>query len=96
LSIKRSPDAETIAPASGGIRYYFHLRDGDFCTVDRIGCDFESLSFAELAALTVIANLVGESPLWLLELQAPHIEISDHTGKVVSSLPFPMMRKVLN
>jgi hypothetical protein len=85
-----------LAPARNETRYYFHLRDGDFCTVDKIGNDFESLNLAELAALTVIDNLMGESPLWLLELDAPHIEIADSTGKVVSSLPFPILRKVIN
>jgi hypothetical protein len=84
------------APALGITRYYFHLRDGDFRTVDEIGNEFESLNLAELAALTVISNLMGESPLWLLELEAPHIEICDGSGKVLSSLPFPVIRKVIN
>jgi hypothetical protein len=96
VSTRYPADESTVVPRSGATRYYFHLCDGDFRTVDEIGNEFESLNLAELAALTVIANLMDESPLWLLELDAPHIEISDGTGRVLSSLPFPIIRKVIN
>jgi hypothetical protein len=77
-------------------RYYFHLRDHDFHTPDHVGGEFSSLELAELAALTVIANLLEENPAWLAELDSPCFDIADDSGEIVSSLPFPRSEKVVH
>lgn len=69
-------------------RYFFHVHNGTGLTQDQEGVELASLEAARQLALIGIRSLVGEElESGLVDLNG-RLDICDHAGSVLLSLPF--------
>lgn len=68
---------------------YLHLREGDDLIEDPDGSDYPDLATAELAALSGLRDIVGESLKWGQPVKTRAIVIADADGNSLATVTLP-------
>jgi hypothetical protein len=68
---------------------YLHLREGDDLIQDTEGSNYSDLAAAELAALSGLREIVGESLKWGQPVKPLAIVVSDVEGNILATVTLP-------